>query len=194
MLIKLSKYIIYPIFDEILPVLWQCRNVMSSGFLDEEVYWNPHLHKRQIKPPEKWVGGVWERNPSLLPISSRTASFSSEFYHNPNEVSRKKAPQITLQGPEWPHSSPQTKAHVSMTTLRWDPLLALGNDREQSMAEAGSGDKERFNSICCERLLAPHVNGISRLYSAAQKTRRERQNYIVMAKSPFWSLGRWWGL
>lgn len=77
-----------------------------------------------------------------------------------------------------------------MTTLRWDPLLAIDSSQSVLSAEGGSGDKERFNSICCERLLAPHVNGISRLHSElhrreAQKRRREGQNYVIMVKSPF---------
>lgn len=79
-----------------------------------------------------------------------------------------------------------------MTTLRWDPLLAIDSSQSALSAEGGSGDKERFNSICSEWLLAPHVNGISRLHSElhrskAQKRRREGENDVVMVKSPFWS-------
>lgn len=93
---------------------------------------------------------------------------------------------MVLSGP----SSPQTKAWVSMTTLRWDPLFAIDSSQSALSAEGGSGDKERFNSICSERLLAPHVNGISRLHSElhrseAQKCRREGVNYVVMVKPPF---------
>lgn len=89
--------------------------------------------------------------------------------------------------------SPQeTKACVSMTTLRWDPLLAIDFSQSVVSAEGGSRDKERFNSICSERLLAPHVIGISRLHlklheSGAKKSRREGENYVVMIKPLFWS-------
>lgn len=106
---------------------------------------------------------------------------------------------MVLSGP----CSPQTKACVSMTTLRWDPLFAIDSSQSVLSAEGGSGDKERFNSICSERLLAPHVNGISRLHSEihrseAQTRRRESENDVVMVKSPFGpqrcddNSGAWW--
>lgn len=92
---------------------------------------------------------------------------------------------MVLSGP----SLPQTKACVSMTTLRWDPLLAIDSSQSVLSVERGSGDKERFNSICSERMLAPHVNGISRLHSElhrgeASKSRREGKNYVVIVTSP----------
>lgn len=90
---------------------------------------------------------------------------------------------MVLSGPR----SPQTKACVSMTTLRWDPLLAIDSSQSALSAEGGSGDKERLNSICCEWLLAPHVNGINRLHSGlhrseAQKGRKEAQE--LCCRSP----------
>lgn len=51
-----------------------------------------------------------------------------------------------------------------MTTQRWDPLLAIDSSQSALSAEGGSGDKEKFNSMFSERLLAPHVNQISRLH------------------------------
>ena len=41
----------------VLPVLSLFYNAMSAALLDEDVYGNHHSHKRQIKPPEKDVGG-----------------------------------------------------------------------------------------------------------------------------------------
>lgn len=75
-----------------------------------------------------------------------------------------------------------------MTTLRWDALSAIDSSQSGLSAEGGSRDKERFNSICSERLLAPHVNRMSRLYSElhrskALKSRNEGENYVVMAES-----------
>lgn len=77
-----------------------------------------------------------------------------------------------------------------MTTLRWDPLLAIDSSQSGQSAEGGSGDKERFNSICSERLLAPHVNRISRLYaelhrSKALKNGSEGENCVVVAELSF---------
>lgn len=77
-----------------------------------------------------------------------------------------------------------------MTTLRWDPLSAIDSSQSGLSAEGGNRDKERFNSICSERLLAPHVNRMSRLHSElhrskALKSRNEGENYVVTAE---WSL------
>lgn len=91
---------------------------------------------------------------------------------------------MVLSGP----SSWETKACVSMTTLRWDPLSAIDSSQSGLSAEGGNRDKERFNSICSERLLAPHVNRMSRLHSElhrskALKSRNEGENYVVTAES-----------
>lgn len=78
---------------------------------------------------------------------------------------------MALSGP----SSPQTEAFVSMTTLRWDPLLAIDSSQSALSAEGGSGDKERFNSICSEWLLAPHVHGIRRLHCEPHRSTKPRK-------------------
>lgn len=76
-----------------------------------------------------------------------------------------------------------------MTTPRRDPLLAIDSSQSAQSAEGGSGDKDRFNSICCECLPSPRVNGISRLdsqlhRSEAWKTRKDGENYVT-AQFPF---------
>lgn len=66
---------------------------------------------------------------------------ASEIYHNPTKGTGKSLKSLALSGP----SSPQTKAYVSMTTLRWDPLLAIDSSQSALSAEGGSGDTESFN-------------------------------------------------
>lgn len=146
----------------------QCDDLV---LLDEDVYRNHHSHKRQIKPPEKDVGGC-------VGLLYRFSHATSLILHGlVFTVEQSKNHFTVLGGP----GSPQTKACTSNTTLRWEPLSATDSSQSTLSAEGGSGDKERFNSICSERLLTPHVNGISRLHSEihrseAQKSRREDQN------------------
>lgn len=153
------------------------------------------LTKDRSSPQRKMWADVWDRCiNSLSRYQSHLAwprfhCGTSDIYHNPTKGTRKKESKNHSPAPSGP-SSPQTKACVSMTTLRWDPLSAIDSSQSVLRAEGGSGDKERFNSICSVRLLAPHVNGICRLHSEphrseAQKRKSEGENYVVMVQSPF---------
>lgn len=120
---------------------------MSSILHDEDVYVNHHSHKRQIEPPEKDVGGCvgllyqFSRATNLILHGLVFTVEHQRIYHNPTKGTRKSLKPLVLTGP----SSPQTKAYVSMTTLRWDPLLAIDSSQSALSAEGGSGDKESFN-------------------------------------------------
>lgn len=111
------------------------------------------LQKTDRAPQRKTWVDVWDCciNFLALPVSSRMASFS--LWSIRLTITRLREPEkrvwnhfTVLSGP----CSPQTKDCVSMTTLRWDPLLAIDSSQSALSAEGGSGDKERFNSICSE--------------------------------------------
>ena len=78
---------------------------MSAALLDEDVYGNHHSHKRQIKPPEKDVGGCvglryqFSSATNLILRGLVSHCGASKIYHNPTKGSRgeKKESEITLQ-------------------------------------------------------------------------------------------------
>lgn len=148
---KYLKWFLCPrVFSILLLLLF--HNMMSSVLLDEDAYGN--LTKDRSSPPEKDVGGCV----GLLYQFSRATSLISHglvftVEHQRLTITRPREPEkrvwnhfTFLSGPR----SPQTKACVSMTTLRWDPLLAIDSSQSALSAEGGSGDKERLNSICSE--------------------------------------------
>ena len=137
------------------------------------------LTKDRSSPQRKLWVDVWDcciNSLALTNLISHGLLFSAEHQRltitRPREKPEKES-KITLRVLSGPRS-PQTKACVSMTTLRWDPLLAIDSSQSALSAEGGSGDKERFNSICSEWLLAPHVNGINRLYSELHRRNVEK--------------------